>query len=979
MGSGTIPEPPPPTPIAPVIACSGSVPGDGCAGAPAPLTAQFYHPDGFQPGGYLNRTAGTSANYMNTNCGPSGTGSCRPPWYVAGIDYAIGPYTPITSTCSVTVYDGTCLMDPALVSIPGCTWTTQAAPPSGTGGHVFVCNASTFAGTLQHLNFGPVNGHSCTGISIVGTSSNAFLMDDSYFFNDAGNCATTTSSGFVINFNAGYVGGATISNTIIDGNSSVWDTIYGSAACVAATIKCNGHDGMFFGYTPTLVAYSVIRNFAGRPLNSGSGSTTTFVFQYSWLENWDNRSPNGHAEALNGTTSLSGIGKIQFDHFVMLQGKNISPFGPNPIYFANDYPMPFFSGPFLTNGVIVDSFVGGRPISMGVSGCLGGVPTGGTAVSPICPTTPGNTFYVTWTSTGGPIGYGADLNCPIPGGGNGALMTYKEIAGPYPPGVVDEYMTDGFSPGQYGPNFVTGTIQCQNAGVGAAVANIAVFGSKGNTPYNNLQVQNNYLDVSSQNGGPFWGVGQSYSNVAVASGTITTSGGTSTLTLNSGAVALPRSGYYVVGAGIDGCGTGVMGPTTCPQITGSGTNSTWTLTAAVTPVTNIPLTLEPLSWCATPAVFSGNIDMAAIIPDATLNQWSFTSNNGGFALGCSGPPPFTPPAITPQVSSNFNPNRVASLTDNSLSPQAGATWFPTVPTNSAAFYFEMQVDPALSFGFGSQSPFANMVINKNGGRSQSNPGQPNFYFNRQWNGVLAGSWWMLSPGSSPTNQGSATAGSGYVNGIFPFTAPSSGCLRPQGGVWVGGDTTLQQTDPGLNCPATVTMNAAAIAANIPGSGAQQATSGTTCSGGVVTTNVAVAHGLTPGLTYPLAGYTPTGYNGTYTALYGTGGTILVGSTGSTSCPGAVTVEGTAFSGIGAALNFPGITGFSNGATGIATHNGQRVCGWIVENGADSSFPGSQAVAMVDEKGNSLTGSLPLSLIRIRVLSLLSLLRRLARS
>ena len=340
---------------------------------------------------------------------------------------------------------------------------------------------------------------------------------------------------------------------------------------------------------------------------------------------------------------------------------------------------------------------------------------------------------------------------------------------------------------------------------------------------------------------------------------------------------------------------------------------------------------------------------------------------GGPAGGGGGGGSLTTPTLTPAISSNFNPNQTVGLTVNGLSPNGGtpgAIEFPaTTPTNSAAFYLEFIVNPALGYGFGSESLFSNANVAENAAGG-NDAGQPNFFFNRQWNGVQPGSWWWLNPGSTPTTAGSATAGSGYVNGVYPFTAPSAGCIRSPAGVWVGNSGTFQQTDPGLGCPTgTQSLTATQIAANIPGSGAQQATSGTTCSlffgEAVVVTHLAVAHGLTPGLTYAMAGYTPTGYNGTYTATFGTAGTTLVGTTGAASCPAAVTSEGTALSGTGAAINFPAVsttTPYNFGSTGIATHNGQHICGWIVENGADSNFPGSQAIEMVDNQGNSLTGS-----------------------
>ena len=277
----------------------------------------------------------------------------------------------------------------------------------------------------------------------------------------------------------------------------------------------------------------------------------------------------------------------------------------------------------------------------------------------------------------------------------------------------------------------------------------------------------------------------------------------------------------------------------------------------------------------------------------------------------------------------------------------------------------MTVDPALGYTQSVEVPFQGMYLDAN-----TTPGQPNFLFQRQWNGVQPGSYWWLNPGMYAQTQGSATAGSSYATGFYPFTAPVSGCIRQPTGIWqplsTSGVSTLQQLDPGLGCPAsTPTLNAAAIAANIPGSGAQQATglaaspaqAATTCvsnspvSGEMkVTVNLAVAHGISPGIQYTLQGFNGTGftgYNATYFALPGTAGTTLVGetATGGGTCPTSPldtsAHEGTALSGTGASITFPGVSStnpYSYGSTGISTRNNQHICGWLVENGDDFDVP-----------------------------------------
>jgi hypothetical protein len=327
----------------------------------------------------------------------------------------------------------------------------------------------------------------------------------------------------------------------------------------------------------------------------------------------------------------------------------------------------------------------------------------------------------------------------------------------------------------------------------------------------------------------------------------------------------------------------------------------------------------------------------------------------------------TPPTLLPQISSNFNPNQSPGYTLNGLKLNQGVSGAAQLPANapdSAAFYGEMMINPNLNYASGVEVPFNGAELNHN-----QVPGQPDFFFQRTFPS-FPGIPWGLNPGPTFVTAGSAGAGSNYASGFYPFTAPSSGCARAPTGVWQGGSATFQQVDPGFGCPVPATalsMNAAAIAANVPGSGAQQATGAgsqaTTCavvnSQAVVTAHVAVAHGVTPGIAYPLASFTPSGYNGTYTALYGSTGTTLVGTTGAGSCPAAVTVEGTALSGTGASITFPlasTTNPYVSGPTGITTKSGQHICFWLGENGDDSAFPGSQFLEMVGSDGNALPGS-----------------------
>jgi hypothetical protein len=326
----------------------------------------------------------------------------------------------------------------------------------------------------------------------------------------------------------------------------------------------------------------------------------------------------------------------------------------------------------------------------------------------------------------------------------------------------------------------------------------------------------------------------------------------------------------------------------------------------------------------------------------------------------------TPPTILPFISSNFNPNQSIGTTSNGLKPNGGTFGAMQLPsptmTNSAAYYFELAVNPNL--GGGLEIPFQGLELVGNGV-----PGQPNLDFQRLFAGQNGSQWW-LNPGPTANVGGSVGGGmSNYSNGLYPFSATGGGCAREPTGVWqVGG--AIQWVDPGFGCTSTASVNLATI----PNAGAQQATGAgsqpTTCVSNspvtgemTVTAHVAVAHGITPGLTFPLQGFASpnAGYNATYTALPGTTGTILVGETitGGGTCPNATaTSEGTALSGTGGSFSPPAVssTGPLSGMTGVTLKNGQHVCGWLVENGDDTAFPGSQSLEIVDEKGNSVPGS-----------------------
>ena len=139
----------------------------------------------------------------------------------------------------------------------------------------------------------------------------------------------------------------------------------------------------------------------------------------------------------------------------------------------------------------------------------------------------------------------------------------------------------------------------------------------------------------------------------------------------------------------------------------------------------------------------------------------------------------------------------------------------------------------------------------------------------------------------------------------------------------------------------------------------------------MTTTVPVAHGIYPGPpsfatpTFSLQGFSGsgnTGYNGSYTPIYGTAGTTLVGTkTGTCPANSPDTSSGqTALSGTGQSITFTPFTDTSpftiNAWTGVTTNANDKFCAVVGEYGADSPTPGVQFFHGVNQNGTALTGA-----------------------
>ena len=394
---------------------------------------------------------------------------------------------------------------------------------------------------------------------------------------------------------------------------------------------------------------------------------------------------------------------------------------------------------------------------------------------------------------------------------------------------------------------------------------------------------------------------------------------------------------------------------------------------------------------ATMKRFLSFLAVALLGPIWRMPAWAqlTTLGVGGIAVVVVGI--LTPPSITPQPSAAFSQSNGYGFVNQGLKPNggtAGSMELPGTcsanpsftPTCSFALYHEFTVDPAGQnrWVLGSGNATTLGVFG-----TPVNSGSPTITVQHQTSGVSAGGypWWKATVGAQPrnaTNPITYIPGTNYNSGVFVWTANDgcavgAGAREPQGAFVRGQTSFAQAVDPGFLCATGTGAGGPDVSlAAVPGYGANQSTGSggaTTCvsnsptsSQFTVTAYVAVAHGVSPGQSFTLAGFTPSGYNETYVALPGTAGTTLVGtySNGTGTCPGTVTAEGNTGPGSGGSLTIAApvvSTVFtSQDGTGIQLKPGQRVCGLVGELGADSPFPGAQFAKYTDITGADLPGS-----------------------
>jgi hypothetical protein len=418
----------------------GVITADPCLTAPAPTTAYWRQPNAFAAGGYINTVAGTTTDYSTK----------RPQYNVPGVDYAIGPYTPFAQ-----------LKDPAIAgAAPGCVYTATSFSP---GSGLLTCGGtnSGFNGTVAHINFGPIGGHSCTALAFRGTPGvTTFTVDDFYFFNNDGACVGNSTW-------TGMSGTIAFTNCFMDGNAENYRTS-GGGHNVLSSFNISGNNGL-------TIKYCVLQHFAGRMISMPWGTTSDITITGSWIEGWDYSILNGHTEwwLAAGTNRYNDL-----DHTVMIQDMPVSNFGPAPLFPA------FVGGAQIDSFVIdadlmIDSSVGGGDYLSTVSGCIGA-----TFANGVC-SGAGPYFFV--TAQRGKIGSGQTLICGGPfiqivdnlGSGNGYLA---------------QWTYDGTT---YAPTGTLGPVSCRNVRMRNHIAGNAGFAHITGITFNHFQVTNLYGDFAS--------------------------------------------------------------------------------------------------------------------------------------------------------------------------------------------------------------------------------------------------------------------------------------------------------------------------------------------------------------------------------------------------------------------------------------------------------------------------------------------------
>ncbi len=314
----------------------GSGLGDGC---PAPGGGTFTNPNFFS--GYAQQSGQTWGNKNgNTGC-PATSKNCHPLWNVAGVDYPIGPYTPVAK-----------MADPAVAVPANCAYHASGAHFSPQAPYLECGIEPTIDVTVNGLDFASRFGHKCVFFQIRPHFKAKWRIENSHFAMDDPAC--TTQASFVGGFASGMVYDA-------------WQT-GGSGAVTQNQFDGNGLDpagtGTGANYwlamssaAPIRVRYNVFLHSPAHVAAYGGISRVNpdLVWEFNYTDGIHAEGAAGHGEAYTGAlNSLTDAYNVWFN------GQATANVGETLIYPISAPTV--VSGPVvIMNDVLVQNTVGGGP------------------------------------------------------------------------------------------------------------------------------------------------------------------------------------------------------------------------------------------------------------------------------------------------------------------------------------------------------------------------------------------------------------------------------------------------------------------------------------------------------------------------------------------------------------------------------------------------------------------------------------------
>ena len=194
----------------------------------------------------------------------------RPPWKVAGVDYAVG------------VPSGTALKDWETISQPGVSINTATHTVYVTGNNV----------TLNGIDFSLHGGAQL----VIEGANNTTISNCNFFYGSA----LTSTSNFLINAVSGS--NVTIEYCTIDGNGAVQTTSSDQSSLITT--------GSNFTGTVTLT-YNLLQNFIQHVLEYNGG--TTLTYEYNLIYNGGNGPVGPHLNYLQWGNGNFGTATVEFN------------------------------------------------------------------------------------------------------------------------------------------------------------------------------------------------------------------------------------------------------------------------------------------------------------------------------------------------------------------------------------------------------------------------------------------------------------------------------------------------------------------------------------------------------------------------------------------------------------------------------------------------------------------------------------------